>query len=359
MEEIIRMRLDAAQRHYDEVQQELSDPAVASNPELMRRYAQELSEWQELVNCHHSYQTLEQEIDTLKEMIRDDDAEMRMWATEEIDRTKDRLNEMENRIVQLLTPKDPNDSKNVIMEIRAGAGGDEAALFAADLYRMYMRYAERQNWHTEMLSSSPTDIGGFKEIIFLVAGTGAFSHVKYVRGVHRVQRVPVTEAGGRIHTSTVTVAVMPEAEEIELVINSDDLRIDTMRASGAGGQHINKTESAVRITHVPTGIVVMCQDERSQMKNRDKAMRILRARLKTLMDEEQAQEVADARRAQVGTGDRSERIRTYNFTQGRVTDHRTGMTLHRLESVLDGDLTELIQALQAKEQEQRLNEASS
>lgn len=357
MDDTTRGRLDAARAHYHEVQDVLSDPQVASDPDLLRKYSQELSEWQELVNQYDEFLGLIEEVDTLKEMAREDTGDQ-PWIDSEISRVRQQLESTEDKIRALLTPKDPNDSKNVIVEIRAGAGGDEAALFAAELFRMYSRYAERHGWKTELLSASETDIGGFKEIIFMIEGAGAYSHLKFERGVHRVQRVPVTEAGGRIHTSTVTVAVLPEVEEVEVSIDPDDLRIDTMRSSGAGGQHVNKTESAVRITHLPTGIVVSCQDEKSQLKNRDKAMTVLRARLKHLYDSTQAREIADERRSQVGTGDRSERIRTYNFPQGRVTDHRVGVTLHRLEAVLDGDVGEIISALQAQEQESRLQEGS-
>ena len=354
MDDMTRSRLESAKVHYAEVQEALSDPKVAQDPERLRRYAQELSEWEVLAHGYDQYLALVEELDTLKELVRDDDAESRRWAEQELERCKNRLTEIESELLNLLTPKDPNDQKNVIMEIRAGAGGEEAALFAADLHRMYTRFAERQHWKVEILSLSATDIGGIKEIIFSIEGVGAFSQLKYERGVHRVQRIPVTEAGGRIHTSTVTVAVMPEAEEVDVTINPDDLRIETMRSGGAGGQHVNKTESAVRITHLPTGIVVSCQDEKSQFKNRDRAMKVLRARLKDLADSTKAQEVADERRSQVGTGDRSERIRTYNFPQGRVTDHRIGLTLHRLDTILDGDIEEIIASLQARDQEDRL-----
>ncbi|WP_197648413.1 peptide chain release factor 1 [Sulfobacillus thermosulfidooxidans] len=357
MDDTTRARLEAAKAHYHEVQEVLSDPQVASNPELLRKYAQELAQWEDVVNHYASYLSLSEELETLKEMAREDTDE-RGWLEQEMDKTRQQLDRVEQEIQRLLTPSDPNDSKNVIMEIRAGAGGEEAALFAADLFRLYVRYAERHGWKTELLSVNETDIGGYKEIIFMIEGAGAFSHLKFERGVHRVQRVPVTEAGGRIHTSTVTVAVLPEVEEVEVNIDPDDLRIDTMRSSGAGGQHVNKTESAVRITHIPTGIVVSCQDEKSQLKNRDKAMKVLRARLKNLYDSTQAKEIADERRQQVGTGDRSERIRTYNFPQGRVTDHRVGITLHQLEEVLDGDIEEIIAALQAQEQEERLHQES-
>lgn len=350
----MRSRLESAERHYQELQEALSDPAIGQDPDRLRRYSQELAEWELQVMGYARYKALSSEIETLKELVREDDVEARHWAEAELESHRLELDEIEAGLQDLLSPKDPNDRKNVIMEIRAGAGGGEAALFASELFRLYSRYAERQGWHVEVLSLSDTDIGGFKEIIFMLEGVGAYSRLKFESGVHRVQRIPVTEAGGRIHTSTVTVAVMPEAAEVDVVINPDDLRIETMRSGGAGGQHVNKTESAVRITHIPTGIVVSCQDEKSQLKNRDKAMKVLRARLKDLADATQAREVADERRSQVGTGDRSERIRTYNFPQGRLTDHRIGLTLYRLDSLLDGDIDEVIAALQSQDQELRL-----
>lgn len=350
----MRSRLESAERHYQELQEALSDPAIAQDPDRLRRYSQEMAEWELQVLGYARYKTLCDEIETLKELVREDDVEARRWAEAELESHRAELEETEAGLQDLLSPKDPNDRKNVIMEIRAGAGGGEAALFASELFRLYSRYAERQGWRVEVLSMSDTDIGGLKEIIFMLEGVGAYSRLKFESGVHRVQRIPVTEAGGRIHTSTVTVAVMPEAAEVDVVINPDDLRIETMRSGGAGGQHVNKTESAVRITHIPTGIVVSCQDEKSQLKNRDKAMKVLRARLKDLADATQAREVADERRSQVGTGDRSERIRTYNFPQGRLTDHRIGLTLYRLDSLLDGDIDEVIAALQSQDQELRL-----
>lgn len=350
-------RLESTKSRYWELQEEMANPAVLSNPDLARKYGQELAEWEEIVTCYDQYRSTVEEWETARELARDDDTETREWALSEADRLKDEIDQLELALERLMMPQDPNDQKNVMMEIRGGAGGEEAALFAASLFRMYVRYAERQGWRTEVLSSSPTDIGGYKEVIFMVEGRGAFSRLKFESGVHRVQRVPVTEAQGRIHTSTVTVAVLPEAEETDLVINPDDLRIDTMRASGAGGQHVNKTESAVRITHLPTNIVVYCQDEKSQLKNREKAMRVLRARLKDLSEAQAHNAVQEERRSQVGTGDRSERIRTYNFPQGRVTDHRVGLTVHRIEAVMDGDLDEVITALIAQQEEERLKEA--
>lgn len=357
VDDIMVGRLESTKRRYYELQEEMANPQVLSNPDLARKYGQELAEWEEIVSRYDQYLAGVQEWDTARELARDDDPKTRDWALGEADRLKEQIDALEAELVYLLTPRDPNDQKNVIVEIRGGAGGEEAALFAGSLFRMYVRFAERQGWRTEILSSSPTDIGGYKEVIFMIEGRGAFSRLKFESGVHRVQRVPVTEAQGRIHTSTATVAVLAEAEETEVVISPEDLRIDTMRASGAGGQHVNKTESAVRITHLPTNLVVYCQDEKSQLKNREKAMRVLRARLKDLTEAQAHNAVQEERRSQVGTGDRSERIRTYNFPQGRVTDHRIGLTVHRIDAVMDGDLDELISALAAREEEERLKEA--
>ncbi len=282
------------------------------------------------------------------------DEEMRALFEEEIRALTEEQKQIEEQLKLDLIPKDPNDDKNVIIEIRAGTGGDEAALFAGDLFRMYGMYAEAKGWKTEILSSNPTDLGGFKEVIFAVEGEGAYSRLKYEGGVHRVQRVPSTESSGRIHTSTATVAVIPEAEEVDLVIDPKEIRVDTFCASGHGGQGVNTTYSAVRLTHLPTGIQVSCQDERSQIQNREKAMRVLRSRLKAMMEEEQSQEITEFRRSQVGTGERSEKIRTYNFPQNRITDHRVGYTTHRLPQVLDGDLDEIIDELVRNEQSERL-----
>ena len=299
--------------------------------------------------------TINETLELLGEKLDDD---MRQMAQTELDEAKAEKDRLEAELRILLLPQDPNDDKDVIMEIRGGAGGEEAALFAGALFRMYSRYAESQGWRVEMMDPNPTDLGGFKEVVFSIAGTGAYSRLKYESGVHRVQRVPDTESSGRIHTSTVTVAVLPEAEDVDDVqISANDLRIDTYRASGAGGQHINKTDSAIRITHLPTGLVVQCQDEKSQFKNKEQAMRMLRAKLLEQAIESQRSETAQNRKSQVGTGDRSERIRTYNFPQGRMTDHRIGLTLHKLDFIMNGDLTELIDALTAVDQSERLKQA--
>ena len=300
-----------------------------------------------------------QGLDDAKEMQKEEtDDEFKKMIDLEVAELKTKLSVLETELPILLLPKDPNDDKSVIVEIRGGAGGDEAALFAGNLFRMYTRYAEVQGWKTEILDSNPTELGGFKEVVFEIDGYGAYSKLKYESGVHRVQRVPTTESSGRIHTSTVTVAVLPEVEEVDVVINQNDLRIDTYCASGAGGQHVNRTESAVRITHLPTGIVVQCQDEKSQLKNKDKAMKVLRAKIQDLAEETQRSEIAENRKSQVGTGDRSERIRTYNFPQGRVTDHRVGLTLHKLDYVLNGELDELITALVTADQSEKLKQVT-
>jgi peptide chain release factor 1 len=339
------------------LEERMVDAAVASDPSESRRLGRRLAHLTPILDRYTEWQRLEQESTGLRKMARDErDEELRQMAEEELGALRTKLDDLEAALQLDLIPRDSDDDKNVLVEIRAGAGGEEAALFGADLMRMYLRYAERHGWRSELLSESPTDIGGMKEVILLIEGDGAYSRLKYERGVHRVQRIPSTESGGRIHTSTATVAVLPEVEEVELEVNPDDLKVETMRAGGAGGQHVNKTESAVRITHLPTGISVHSQDERSQHKNRDRAMRILRARLKERYEEEQASEVAARRRAQVGTGDRSERVRTYNFPQGRVTDHRIGLTLHRLDTVLDGDLDELITALNHQAEQERLQQ---
>ncbi|HOM97707.1 MAG TPA: peptide chain release factor 1 [Acetomicrobium sp.] len=332
----------------------LSDPEVISNPAELQRLAKEHAELSKIVEKYREYKEVLRRMEDAMSLCDDDDEELRELAKEEVAQLKQVLETLEEELAFLLLPKDPDDDKSVIVEIRAGAGGEEAALFAADLYRMYVRYAERKGWKVELITANETGIGGYKEIVFRVEGRGAYSVLKYESGVHRVQRVPITEAGGRIHTSTATVAVLPEPDEVDVEIRPEDLRIDTYRASGAGGQHVNMTDSAVRITHIPTGIVVTCQDERSQIKNRAKAMQLLRAKLYDLELRLQHEEMAMERRGQIGSGDRSERIRTYNFPQGRVTDHRIGLTLYNLEEILDGDLDELIFALATADQMERL-----
>lgn len=348
-------KLQALEERYEELGQLLSDPAVIGNQSQWQQHAKAHAALTEIVTAFREYKKVLQGIDEAKAMLADKlEPDFREMVELEYEELQEKKPELEQKLKILLLPKDPNDDKNVIMEIRGGAGGDEAALFAGDLFRMYSRYAERKGWRTEILSSNETDIKGFKEVIFLVEGQGAYSQLKFESGVHRVQRIPTTESGGRIHTSTATVAVLPEAEEVDVQIDPNDLRIDVFCSSGPGGQSVNTTQSAVRVTHIPTGIVVSCQDEKSQHKNKDKAMRVLRARLLELAQAEQQAKLAGDRRSQVGTGDRSERIRTYNFPQGRVTDHRIGLTLHRLDTVLEGDLDEIIEALITSEQAEKL-----
>jgi len=339
-------RLEAAIRTYDVLAKELADPELWRDPPRAADLRRRQGDVEDLALSARALEATEQEIAEARALLQEaEDADLRELAQDEVRRLEDRRDGLAAKIRELLTPKDPRDQKDVIVEVRGGTGGDEAALFAGNLMRMYARYAERHGWQVEMMDAAETEIGGFREVIFAVKGKGAYSRLRFESGVHRVQRVPETEAQGRIHTSTATVAVLPEAEEVELQIDAADLRIDTYRSGGAGGQHVNKTESAVRITHLPTGIVVTCQDEKSQHKNRDKAMRVLRARLMERLASEAHEEMAMARRSQVGTGDRSERVRTYNFPQGRVTDHRIGFTTHRLPEILDGDLDEMIDAL--------------
>jgi len=348
-------KLQAAENRYEEINHKLSDPTVIENQDEYRKLMKEHAELQELVNKYGEYKKLTKDIAEDKELLNEKlDKDFRDMVELELKEAEESLERIKKEIKILLLPKDPNDEKNVIVEIRGGAGGDEASLFAGDLFRMYTKYAEKCGWKTEILDSNPNEIGGFKEVIFAIEGNGAYSKLKFESGVHRVQRIPETEANGRIHTSTVTVAVLPEVEEVDVEINPNDLKIDTFRASGAGGQHINKTESAIRITHIPTGIVVTCQDQRSQHKNKDKAMRILRSKLYEMAQEQQNSEIAQARKTQVGTGDRSERIRTYNYPQGRVTDHRIGLTLYKIDSILEGDLDEIIDALITTSQAERL-----
>jgi len=352
--ENINEKLDELEKKFKDLELKLSDPEVISNPAELQRLAKEHAELSKIVEKYREYKEVLRQMEDAMSLCDEDDEELRELAKEEVAQLKQVLETLEEELAFLLLPKDPDDDKSVIVEIRAGAGGEEAALFAADLYRMYVRYAERKGWKVELITANETGIGGYKEIVFRVEGRGAYSVLKYESGVHRVQRVPITEAGGRIHTSTATVAVLPEPDEVDVEIRPEDLRIDTYRASGAGGQHVNMTDSAVRITHIPTGIVVTCQDERSQIKNRAKAMQLLRAKLYDLELRLQHEEMAMERRGQIGSGDRSERIRTYNFPQGRVTDHRIGLTLYNLEEILDGDLDELIFALATADQMERL-----
>lgn len=348
-------KLYEIERKYDELTELLSDPEIISNQTEWQKYAKTQAGMTNLVTAFREYQEVKHQLEETEKLLQEKlDPEMLEMAEQERDDLASRSRNLEESMKILLLPKDPNDEKNVIMEIRAGAGGEEAALFAGDLYKMYTRYAEEQSWRTEVLSASYTDIGGYKEIIFIIEGYGAYSKLKFESGVHRVQRIPTTESGGRIHTSTATVAVLPEAEEVEVSINPNDLRIDIFCSSGPGGQCVNTTQSAVRITHLPTGIIATCQDEKSQLKNKEKALRVLRARILEKAQEEAIGEQASERRSQVGTGDRSERIRTYNFPQGRVTDHRIGLTLHRLETILAGDMEEIIQALITSDQAERL-----
>ncbi len=339
---------------YATVETKLGDPQVIRDQEQYQKLAKEHSSLAPMVAAYRTCVRLRDEIRKNQELLSDADVEFRELAREEIQSLKVRLEEVEGRLVELSTPKDPNDEKNILIEIRAGTGGEEAALFAADLFRMYCRYAEDQGWRVELLSHSDSGVGGFKEVVALIEGSGVYSRLKFESGVHRVQRVPATEAQGRIHTSTVTVAVLPEAEEVDVDIHPDELRIDVYRSSGPGGQHVNTTDSAVRITHLPTGLVVACQDEKSQHKNKHKALKVLRSRLLDLKIKEQQDEISRTRKSQVGTGERSERIRTYNYPQGRVTDHRIGVTLYRLPEFLEGDLDPLIQPLMAQQQSDHL-----
>ena len=350
-------KLQAVEDKYLELESLISDPATMEDMAKWQGYSKEHAQLTPIVEAFREYKKVSEGLTEDKEMLSEDlDGDMKQLVEAEIVQYSARKEELEKELPILLLPKDPNDDKNVIVEIRGGVGGEEAALFAGDLFRMYGRYAEKQGWRTEILDSNATEIGGFKEISFLVNGQGAYSRLKYESGTHRVQRVPVTESGGRIHTSAVTVAVLPEAEEVEVDIDQNDLRIDTYCASGAGGQYVNRTETAIRITHLPTGIVVQCQDEKSQLKNKEKAMKVLRARILDAARQEQEAAVAADRKSQVGSGDRSERIRTYNFPQGRVTDHRIGLTLHRIDAILDGDLDELLNALITADQAERLKQ---
>ncbi len=348
-------RLEDLLIRFEEIMNELQEPDVVNNQERFRKLMKEQNDLTPIVEAYKEYKKSKQDIEDSLQMLEEEtDEEMRELAKEELNEAKARVEELEHQMKILLLPKDPNDDKNVIVEIRAGAGGDEAALFAAEIYRMFHHYAEGRHWKVEMISVNENGIGGFKECVFMINGQGANSRMKYESGVHRVQRVPETESGGRIHTSTVTVAIMPEAEDVDVVIDEKDIRIDVMRASGNGGQCVNTTDSAVRLTHYPTGIVIYSQTEKSQLQNKEKAFKLLRSKLYDLELEKKQSAEADARRSQIGTGDRSEKIRTYNFPQGRVTDHRIKLTLHKLDSVLNGDLDEIIDSLTAADQAAKL-----
>ncbi|XKE57482.1 peptide chain release factor 1 [Sutcliffiella horikoshii] len=350
-------RLQAVEMRYEKLTELLSDPEVISDTKKLREYSKEQSDMQETVEAYREYKAVKEQLDDAKAMLEDKlDADMREMVKEEISELEEQQENLADRLHILLLPKDPNDDKNVIMEIRGAAGGDEAALFAGDLYRMYSRYAEAHGWKTEVMEAASTGVGGYKEIIFMITGKGAYSKLKFENGAHRVQRVPETESGGRIHTSTATVAVLPEAEEVEIEIHDKDIRVDTFASSGPGGQSVNTTMSAVRLTHIPTNTVVSCQDEKSQIKNKEKAMKVLRARVYDKFQREVQAEYDANRKQAVGTGDRSERIRTYNFPQNRVTDHRIGLTIQKLDQILQGKLQEVIDALIMEDQALRMEQ---
>ncbi|GAB4331179.1 MAG: peptide chain release factor 1 [Dehalococcoidia bacterium] len=358
MNDAVRTQLARIQERFDQLTAEMARPEVAADFEAMGQLARERSEIEPVVGLWQEFQAAQARLDQARGLLHEHDPEMRELAEHEVAEAQDEIERIEARILRALLPKDPRDARNVIMEIRAGTGGQEAGLFAADLFRMYQRYAERHGWKVEVLSTSESEKGGFKEIVFEVRGDGAYSRLKYESGVHRVQRVPETEAQGRIHTSTATVAVLAEADEVDVDVDDKDLRIDIFHSSGAGGQNVNKVATAVRLTHLPTGIVVVCQDERSQLKNRMKAMTILRSRLLDIEQQKQAQELSAERRAQVGTGERSEKIRTYNFPQDRITDHRIGLTVHNIPDRLDGNIDDIIDAVAAAVEAARLQEQS-
>ncbi|HWP47962.1 MAG TPA: peptide chain release factor 1 [Candidatus Limnocylindrales bacterium] len=348
-------KLKALEEKYEELTKLLSDPKIIAQQDKFRSYAKSHAELSEIVETYRKYQKVLREIEEARELIKNEkDREMRELAEGELKSLELKREDLERQLKILMLPKDPNDEKNIFLEIRAGTGGDEASLFAADLFRMYTKYAESKNWKVEIMSQSPSEVGGFKEIIALIEGKGAYSRLKFESGVHRVQRVPVTEASGRIHTSTATVAVLPEADEIEVEIDPNDIRIDVFRSSGPGGQSVNTTDSAVRVTHIPTGIVISCQDEKSQHKNKAKALRILRARLLDKLQQEQQDKISQSRKSQIGSGDRSERIRTYNFPQNRITDHRINFTTHNMDKILNGELDEIIDPLIAYYQSEQL-----
>ena len=348
-------KLEDTERRFEELQAELSEPTVTNDTARFRKLMKEQNDLSEVVGAYREYKQAKKNIeDSLAMLDTESDEELRELAKEELAQGKADVECLEQKIKILLLPKDPNDEKNVLVEIRAGAGGDEAALFAAELFRMYQKYAETQRWKIDMMNLNESGIGGCKEVVFMIEGNGAYSKLKYESGVHRVQRIPVTESGGRIHTSTATVAIMPEAEEVDVQLDLNDCRFDVFRSSGNGGQCVNTTDSAVRLTHIPTGIVISCQDEKSQLKNRDKALKVLRSRLYELELEKAHDAEAAARKSQVGTGDRSEKIRTYNFPQGRLTDHRIGLTIYKLEKVMDGDIQEIIDACIAADQAAKL-----
>ena len=353
-------KVQAVENKFMDLEQQISDPSVIARQDEWQKLTKEHASLMPIVETFRKYKDITSTIDGDKEIIDDPDSDddLIAMAKEEMNGLTKEQADLEDQLHVLMLPKDPRDDKNVIMEIRAGAGGDEAAFFAGDLFRMYMKYIEKQpGWKTSIISSNAPELGGFKEVVFSVEGSGVYGKLKYESGVHRVQRVPVTEAGGRIHTSTATVAVLPEAEDVEIDLNMDDVRVDYFRASGAGGQHVNKTSSAVRMTHIPTGMVVECQDERSQLENRAKALRVLKARLLDQAQQKADAELTEERRSQVGTGDRSERIRTYNFPQGRVTDHRINLTLYKLDNILNGDIDEFIQALAEARRAELMKEA--
>ncbi|PLT49160.1 peptide chain release factor 1 [Bacillus amyloliquefaciens] len=353
-------RLQSIEQRYEKLNELLSDPEVVNDPKKLREYSKEQSDIQETVEVYRQYRDASEQLADAKAMLEDKlDAEMREMVKEEISELQGETETLSERLKVLLIPKDPNDDKNVIMEIRGAAGGEEAALFAGNLYRMYSRYAEIQGWKTEVMEANVTGTGGYKEIIFMITGKGAYSKLKYENGAHRVQRVPETESGGRIHTSTATVACLPEAEEVEVDIHEKDIRVDTFASSGPGGQSVNTTMSAVRLTHLPTGVVVSCQDEKSQIKNKEKAMKVLRARIYDKFQQEAQAEYDQTRKSAVGSGDRSERIRTYNFPQNRVTDHRIGLTIQKLDQILEGKLDEVVEALIVEDQSSKLQQAEN